>query len=97
MHGFLIFAALAALLGTHLTHAHQPHWPDEVCKAPVFKLYLEDRKELWAEEKEVYREHIILLGQRTHAFGLIRIGKKNYSIPADQYAMLEHCFSYRPE
>ena len=86
---------IALVLFSSPSIAHQPDWPEDVCSAPTFKLFLEQRKPTyWAGEREVYREEIVLMGERTHAFGLIRIQRRLYSIPADQYAMLEHCFSY---
>lgn len=88
---------IALVLFSSPSIAHQPDWPEEVCSARTFKLFLEQRKPTyWTGQREVYREEIVLTGQRIHAFGVILIQRKLYSIPADQYAMLEHCFSYPP-
>ena len=92
--------------------AHQPDWSEEFCRSEYFKLFLEDRKELWSGELETHRRAIVLTGIRDSDQGRIFVhqssGKgrvywrtyggegKFYWIPSDQYAMLEHCFSYPP-
>lgn len=81
--------------------AHQPDWPEEFCRSEYFSLFLEDRKELWSGELETHRRAIVLTGVRDSDQGRIFVrqsgGKgKHYWIPSDQYAMLEHCFSYPP-
>ena len=94
------------------TAAHQPDWSEEVCQSKYVKLFLEDRKELWSGELETEMKAITLTGVRDAYMGRIFVhqspgrGKvywrtvegegKFYWIPSDQYAMLEHCFSYPP-
>ena len=96
----------------HIVDVSYRSSPEEVCQSKYVNLFLEDRKELWSGELETEMKAITLTGVRDAYMGRIFVHQssgrgrvywrtvegegKFYWIPSDQYAMLEHCFSYPP-